>query len=170
MALAPRVVLADLAVGLDGLDHLLLDRQHGVEAGHRVLEDHGDLATAQVAHLGLAVGQQVLTVEADRAALDAPGRLGQQAHEGQAGHALAAAGLADDAQGLALVELEGHAVDGVDGALVRAKADHEVLDAEQRHRVGYRRSRGSRDSRSPSPIRLKPTAVMTMAMPGKKMR
>ena len=127
------LVLGDLAVSLDGLDHLLLDGQHRVEAGHRVLEDHGDLATAQVAHLGLAVGQQVLPVEADAAALDAPGRLGQQAHEGQAGDALAAAGFADDAERLAFVELEGHAVDGVDGALVRSEANDEILDAEQGH-------------------------------------
>ena len=69
---------------------------------------------------------------------------------------------------LALLELEADAVDGVDGAVVGAKPDDEVLDREERvRRPSSRCIRGSSDSRRPSPSRLNPIALITIAAPGK---
>ena len=154
-----------LAMGLDRLDHLLADRQDRVEAGHRVLEDHRDLLAPQLPHVALRQGHEIQPVERDGAALDVPRGLWQQPHERQIGHALAAARLADETERLAGLEVERHPVDGEDRAFMGPEADDQVPDLEKRHR--QRRSRGSSDSRSPSPTRLKPMALMTIARPGK---
>ena len=84
----------------------------------------------------------------------------EQAHDRERGHRLAAAGLADQAVGLALLDRE---------ARRRApprcapKRHREVLDLEQRaHRS---RSVPSR-SRSPSPSRLMPSTSTASATPG----
>ena len=55
-----------------------------------------------VPHLVLREGHQVLPVEQDLAALDPTGRLGQEPHDRQVRDALAAAGLADEPERLAL--------------------------------------------------------------------
>ena len=47
-----------------------------------------------------------VSLEQDRPALDDAGRFGQQAHDGKGGDALAAAGLAHDAQGFPLCDLK----------------------------------------------------------------
>ena len=174
----PGVVLRLLPVGRDGLGHLLLDGEDRVEAGHRVLEDHRDVAAADLPHVVLADGHEVLAVEQHPATLDHARRLGQQAHDREVGHALAAPGLADEAEALAARQLERDPVDGVDRPVVRAEADEQVLDVEQR--LGGRRpvrgrrgkgchrlSLGSSDSRRPSPSRLNPIALMTIAAAGK---
>jgi hypothetical protein len=161
------LVLRRLAVSPDRLDHLLFDRQDRVQAGHGVLEDHRDVAAAEVAHVVLRQRREVELVEQDRAALDAPGGLRQQPHDRQIRHALAAAGLADEAQRLALLDVERHAVDGVDRALVGSEADDQVLNGKQGHRQRF--IRGSSDSRRPSPSRLKPIALSEIAAPVKKM-
>src|SRR5258706_16204736 len=57
----------------------------------------------------------------------------QQAHDGERGHALAAAGFADQPQGRALGDAEVDAVDGVGGAAVVAmKDDLQAFDIDQR--------------------------------------
>ena len=45
--------LRDAPVGANRLNHLLLDGEHRVQAGHRVLEDHRDVLAPQIAHRGL---------------------------------------------------------------------------------------------------------------------
>ena len=154
----------------NGLDHLLLDGQHRVEAGHWVLEDHGHVATADLAQLGLRQTSQVLAVEDHPAALDPAGRLGQQPNDREVGHALAAAGLTDDPEPLALVQRKADPIDGVDRAVMGAELHDEVLDQQECHGLAYRLSRGSSDSRNPSPRRLNPIALMTIAIPGKKIK
>ena len=76
-----------------------------MQRGQRILEDHGHLAAAQLAHPGRAGGDEVLAVEAD-----VPGYLRAaavvQAHDAEAGDALAGTRLADDAQGAAPLETE----------------------------------------------------------------
>ena len=70
---------------------LVADGQHGIERGHRLLEDHRDLIAAQRAHLAVRQVEQVAPLEADRATDDASGgRLDQPQHR-QRGDALAAA-------------------------------------------------------------------------------
>ena len=65
-------------------------------------------------HLALGEIEQVAPVEADRAADDAPGRIGDEAQNRKGGDALAATGLAHHAQRLAAAHGIGHPVDGLD--------------------------------------------------------
>jgi hypothetical protein len=60
-----------------------------------------------------------------------PGRLGDQLHDAERGHGLAAAGLAHDAEGLPLLDVQIHAVHGTDDALVGEEVGLEVLDVQQ---------------------------------------
>src|SRR5690606_34774323 len=68
-----------------------------------------------------------------------------------------------DAQRLAGLERERHAVHGAGDALVGVEVCPQVLHLEQRHQL---LSRGSSASRSPSPTRLNASTVTTIARPG----
>src|SRR5439155_16742241 len=99
---------------------------------HRILEDHRDVVPTDLAQAPVVHRQQVLAVEQRLAARDrGPARV--QAHDRQAGDALAAAGLADDAERLALLDLEADAVDRLDDAVVGAEIRAEIVDLEQGH-------------------------------------
>ncbi len=128
-----RTLAAGLAGGLEVhpvvLGDLLADRVEGVQAGQRVLEDHGDPPAADRAELLLAQAVELLAVEPDRAA-DVGAAV--QAHDGERGDGLAAAGLADQAEGLPGLDGEVDAVDGPDGAARGVEGDLEVLDLQQR--------------------------------------
>ena len=106
----------DLPVELDRLRDLVAHRVDRVERRHGLLEDHRDGVAADVAHLVVGQLQQVAPVEPDLAR-DGLARALDQPHRGHRGDALAAAGLADDAQRLAVLDLERHAVHGADDAV-----------------------------------------------------
>ena len=114
------------AVKLQRLDDLAPGLQDRVQRGERVLEDHGDPAAADPAHLPLALGQQVLAAQRYRG----PGSElapdpGNQTHDGQSGEALAAAGLADEPDPLAGADGEadvGHRHDRL-GVVAALEAD-----------------------------------------------
>src|SRR5439155_1278517 len=102
-----------------------LDDTAGVHDGHAIAgprhdpevvgdEDHRHPAAADLLHLGLALSHQIVAVEEHLAADDARGRPRDEAHDAQARHALARAGLADEAERLALPEREGHAIHRLD--------------------------------------------------------
>ena len=74
------------------LDDLVADGVARIERGHRLLEDHREAVAAQIAQLAVRQIEQPDAVEGHRAG-HFGGRLRQQAHHGQRGHALAAAGL-----------------------------------------------------------------------------
>ena len=124
--------LGPALVDLERLDDLEADGVARVQAGHRVLEDHRDVAAGDAAALAGAEFQQVLTVEAQQVGGDAAGRL-HQAHQRQHGHALAGAGFADDAEQLAALDVQVQALDGGKGAVLRAELDGEVADLEKTH-------------------------------------
>ena len=165
-------------------------------------------------------------LEADGAADDLPGRPLQKAHDGHGGDGLAAAGLADDADGGVHGHFKADAVDRLDDALIGKEEGVQILYFEDialilhlrdvcgrrelaalclfeaahllvvrlRDRAGlfarqvmfggggarfallfflkpfqkihaYRLCLGSRASRSPSPIKLKPRTAMTIQTP-----
>ena len=81
-------LLGDVLVGADHLHHLVAHLEDGVQGGHRVLEDHGDLVAAQGHELLLGELHHVDAVEVDLAAHDLA-VLGEQPHDGGGGHALA---------------------------------------------------------------------------------
>ncbi len=106
-----RLLLADVPVQQHRLGDLVADGVGGVQRGQRVLEDHADIVAADPAHLFRLEVDELPPAQLDRAGEAAAVR--QQLHDRQRGHRLAAAGLADHAERLALVDVQGHAVDGV---------------------------------------------------------
>ena len=66
------------------LHDLEADGEHRVERRHRLLEDHRDVAPANLAHLVVGELQQVAALEEDAAADDAPGGLREEPHDRRA--------------------------------------------------------------------------------------
>src|SRR5207244_8737061 len=93
-----------------------------------------------------------------------PGRFLHQAEDRQGGHALAAARLAHDAEGLARIEVEADAVDRLHHAVVGEELRLQVLDLEDR--LAQRFCLGSRASRRPSPRKLNAISVSESAIAG----
>ena len=103
----------------DRLDDLVADREDRVERRHRLLEDHRDLVAADRAHLALGELQRGRGRRSTIAAADDPPGGCDQPHDRERGHALAAAGLADDPERAARLDREVDPVDGPDDAAVR---------------------------------------------------
>ena len=101
---------AQRGVRLDGLDDLVADAHHRVQAGRRLLEDHADARAAHAAHRGFGQAQHVQVAEPHLAVGDAA-VLGQQAHQRQRRHALAAAAFAHQRKGLAALDAQANAVE-----------------------------------------------------------
>ncbi len=166
-----RAGAAETGVRLHVLVDLLADREHRVERGHGLLKDHRDLFAAHVQQLPFRHREQV-ALPPQHAPLDAAGRPHQADHRAQ-GHALARTGFADQAEDLAGPDLEVDAVDRAHRAGTRRKGRGEPLDRERDAGVFARRERaaahrcGLKRSATPSPTRLKPSPVTTMARPGK---
>ncbi len=117
----------------DGLGDLVAGGEHGVQRGHRLLEDHRDVGAADAAHRGVGRARQVehLAVAAaeGHAAVDDPAAaVFHQPHQRQRGHGLARARFADDGQRLAALDVEREAAHRVDDALRGREADGEVVD------------------------------------------
>ena len=115
----------------DGLGDLVADRQRRVQAGQRVLEDEPDLLAAQLAHVVVAELEDVDAVEQDRAGDDLARRVGHEPGDREGGHALAATRLADEAERLAVPDLEAHVVDGLDDPVGREEMGRQAADLEQ---------------------------------------
>ena len=145
---------------LQRLDDLGADGEHGIERGHRVLEDHGELGPAQLAQFLRRQAGEVAAGEHHPAA--EPGALGQQLQDGARQHGLAAARFAHDAQRAA-----------------GRQAEIDIVDRPQRRRaasagrptrprptaavaVTAPPGRGSVSARSVSPTMLKDSTVRNM--------
>jgi hypothetical protein len=109
------------------------DAMHRIEAARRVLEDHGDTLAAHVLEQARRCPDELLALQAHRAADARPRR--QKAEGGEPGHALARARLAHDAQRFARCDRK---IDAVDRARmpVVPEIDGESRDFDQgdRHR------------------------------------
>jgi hypothetical protein len=114
---------------LDGLRDLVDDALDGVQGVHRSLEHDRDLAPAVAAELILGLLDEVDPHEVDLAARD-PAVRREDLDERQRGRGLAATRLADDAEGLAIVEPEADPVDGADGPALEPEIGLEVTDFE----------------------------------------
>ena len=95
-----RLVLRHALVRAHHVDELVAHAHDRVERVHRALEDHRDVAPAEPAQLFAAAPDDVLAVEQHAAARDLRGRA-QDLHHRVAERALAAAGLAGEADDLA---------------------------------------------------------------------
>ncbi|SCB34453.1 hypothetical protein GA0061099_1005182 [Bradyrhizobium yuanmingense] len=119
-------VALEIAMQRQRFAKLPADGQHRVERARRILEDHGDAPAPDLIELGGRRAENLAPVEPHRARDLRMAR--QQPQRGEPGHRFAGAGLADEADGLAL--LQGN----VDAAQDRhaIEADAQVLDADQR--------------------------------------
>src|SRR5207247_2075596 len=139
----------------DRLLDLVANGEHGVQRGHRVLEDHRDLCPADREQLLLGESGEVVPAEEDPAAwLDPAGQI-DQPHDRQRRHGLAAARLADDAERPALVDREGDAVDGPHDTASGAEPRAQVLDAKE---LAQGSGSGWRKRRSTFPV-MRETAL-----------
>ncbi len=125
-----RFGLLHAAVVDQRLADLVADAHDRVQRRHRVLEDKADIAAAHLAQFLVRHLLQVVTIEARRA-LGNLDLVRQQPHQAQHGEALAAAGLADDAERLALVDVEVDTIDHDRRAVPAVDLDGQAADIEQ---------------------------------------
>lgn len=107
-------------VGANSFLNLRANAHDGIQRGHRLLKNHGDLAAAdgapvvffvefgQIFWRAFGCGEQSFAGDASA------GR--KQAHEGERKHGLAATGFADEAERFAGSDAQGEVVDGTDPA------------------------------------------------------
>ena len=107
-----RLLLRQALVAAQALGDLLADGQHRIERGHRLLEDEADLLGADLVQFIAGERHQVAALEHDLALDDAARRHRDQFQDRHRRDGLAAAGFADDAERLALVDGDVDAVDG----------------------------------------------------------
>src|SRR6185437_14961282 len=160
---APGVGGGNSVVGAQRLGHEVADPADRVHVRAGVLEDHRDLA-AEPAQPGARQAGHVAATEADLAGhLRAPG---QQPVDRPRGHRLARAGLADQADRLPGLDLQGYVAQ--DRALLALDRQRhgEVAHLQQRARVraGHRRTAWA-CSNSRSPSTLNPMTTSTMHKP-----
>ena len=120
------------AVQAKAFSDLAPNAKGGIEAGHRLLENHADTVAANLLHPREAHRDQVFALKHHAACFDARGRRWQQPHDGLRCHTLAATGFAHQAQHLAGFEFKAHILDDAGITLFRIEADRQALDAEQR--------------------------------------
>ena len=163
--LAPR----EPAVVDQRLGDLEADPERRVQRRERVLEDHADPVASQRPPLVRRQAAEVSPREAERARAER-GFGTEEPEDRERRRALAGAGLADEAQGTALLDVERHVRERRERPPVGPVFHREVADLEERPRLGHERLaraiRGSRISRSPSPSRLTPRTVRHIASPG----
>ena len=122
-------------VGTQALSQLGTDGEHGVERRHRFLEHHRELTASNVAHGVLVEVEHLPALEADAALHDAARRVRHESQYRERGHGLATAGLADNRNRLAFLDIEGDAVHRLYGAGVREEVGAEVLYFEEHDAV-----------------------------------
>ena len=132
----PGVLFREILVQVENLRHLTSDAMHRVERGHRLLENHADLAAADFANLRVAGVDEVAAFEIHMAAEDLARRLREQADDRHGGDAFPATGLADDADGLAGGHRERHLIDGAEQAAVSLEGRDELVHFQDVFRFG----------------------------------
>ena len=126
-----RLLVIHPELNLQRLGDLQSDGQDRIERGHRLLEDHRDVAAADLAHLFVAERQQVAPVEGDAAAGNAPGMRRQKPHDRERRDRLARTGFADDGDDLAAVDVEAQPLDRAHDAARRQEVNMQIFDLEQ---------------------------------------
>ena len=138
-----------------------------MKRGHRVLEDHRDLLTADPPEFPIRQPEEVAAAEQGPALDDRPWR--KEPEERQHRHCLAAAALAGDAEDLLLFDAVVDAVDDGDEPRSGRKPHAKPVDVEER--LGHSLSAfqavcGSKKSRRLSPRKLNASTAEKSARPG----
>ena len=113
------------------LENLVAHRLGGVQAGHGVLEDHGDALAPQRQHFRLRQVQQLLTVIDDGTAGHLAHPFRQQPQDGQRQGGFSRAGLAHQAAGFAANQLQVEIVDRVNHCVVCIVPDGQIGNLHQ---------------------------------------
>ena len=142
---------------------LVADRVDRVEGRHRLLEDHGDPVAAHT--LRDAAVHQILAREG-QTPRSPPRAARQEIEDAERRHRLAAAGFADEAEGLAAPDRQRHVADGMQHSACGRQVDAEAFDLEE---CVHARPSGDRASRNPSPARLIAKTSSAKAVPGMAM-
>ena len=116
MALCIDSFFAAVLMEGDHFRNLVADSHQGVQSGHGVLKDHGDLFAPDLAHLLVGSFQQVASIQKDFAVQNLGGRIRQNTHNGLGDSSLACSCLAYQTQTFAALDFKGNAVDGVDNS------------------------------------------------------
>ncbi len=116
----------------DRLADLAVHGEYRVEGSHRVLEDHRDPVSPNAAHFLIAHFEDIVALEDDLAVDNLAGGRGDQAHEGERGDRLAAAGLADDAERFTRVQVKRDTIHGLDDAVLGEELRLEITDIDER--------------------------------------
>lgn len=95
---------------LDGLGDLAADGHNGVERSHRLLKDHGEVATPMPAHSLFRKREKGLSIKTNRSRNLSGVR--QETEERKRGDGLAAARFSDQTQGLAGGDMKRHVLYG----------------------------------------------------------
>ena len=119
-------LLLHVLVDHEGLGKLTLDGEDGVQAGHRLLEDDGDLVATNLVHLLLGQLGQVAVFENDLALGDIAVAV-QQLQDTHCGYGLTGAGLTDDADSLAGLQHIGNIVNSLNNTFSGLKIGMKVF-------------------------------------------
>ena len=133
----PGAAAVDPGVNEQRLDELVLDAQIGIQRSHRVLENHRDAFAPDFLKFPCRAADQVNSVEYRPTAFDPGGGLRNQAEQGIAGHRLAGAGFADDAQRFTFLDVKRHVVHRPHNAVARVEERPQILDFKQRHSCSF---------------------------------
>src|SRR6266446_8519304 len=151
----------------DDFGNLVAHRVNRIERRHRLLKYNGNLLAADLSHLGRPERHEIASTPKDLPAGDMPGRHRDELEHRQRGDALAAAGFADHAQRLPAVDGKIDAIDRAHDAVVGGEVGLQPANFEEAlARHGYITFRGSRVSRSPSPMKLIVSTARKIAAPG----
>ena len=126
-----RFRVADSVVGHRHFLELGAEQQAGIERRERLLVDHRDVGSAQLAELVGAELVELQALEPDAAALDAS-VAAHVLHDGHRHRGLAAAGLAHQSDTFSPVDGEGEVDDRGDLSRARPVGEVEVLDLQDR--------------------------------------
>ncbi len=159
----PGLGAAHLLVPEQRFFQLVADGVGGIQRGHGLLEDHAHGVAADIRHAAFADFENIDAVVLQLVGA-ADGLRRQQIHDGKRCERLAAAGLADDAERLAAVQVKAHALHRVQHARRHRDVHGEVLDLE--NALHQFRFSGAVTSRTPSPSRLMERMRMKSAVPG----
>ena len=147
------------------VDDLVPHGQHRAEGGHRILGDHRDIMSAQLAALRLGQGQYVAAVQSHLARADSGIRL-EKGDQGCGEGGLAAAAFAHDADHLPRFGHQADAAKRVHVTALGPVGHRQFRNLQKRaHRATRSLSFGSSASRNPSPRKVNPSVQRIRGMP-----
>lgn len=142
-------------VHANGFLNLRADAHHRIQRGHRLLENHGDFAAAQLAHSLPSHGREIDTPgdtvlrDSEPCPAASPRAVRLKAHEPEREHGLAAARFADKSERLALFDSKRHLVDRPDPAVLGRELHGEIFEFEERSHKNILRPRNGKSRQYP---------------------